>query len=146
MLRSRKGEKVGFIASAFDLGPHAGHIASLEEAKHHCTYLIVGLHVNPASERETKNRPIPSVSERYISAAACRFVDEVIPYETEKELVNLLQLIQPDMRFLGDDYRGKEFTGKELNIPVVYCSRKHNVSSSAMRERVVEEMKAKGKA
>jgi glycerol-3-phosphate cytidylyltransferase len=139
MIRSRVGLKVGITASSFDLGPHAGHIAMLEEAKRHCDYLIVALHVNPALERpEVKNKPEPTVSERYISAAANRFVDEVIPYETEAELINLIELIRPQIRFLGEDYKERDFTGKSLGIELYYCSRKHSASSSGLRKKIAE--------
>ena len=135
--------KRGFTASAFDLGPHAGHLAMLEEAKRHCDFLIVGLHVNPNGERDQKNKPLPSVSERCLNLVACKFVDQIIPYETEEELVNLIQLLQPDVRFLGEGYKDKEFTGKNLGIPIHYCSRKHQASSSGLRARVVAAEKAK---
>jgi glycerol-3-phosphate cytidylyltransferase len=131
--------KIGFTASAFDLGPHAGHLAMLKEARANCDYLIVGLHVNPATERDTKNKPIQSVSERYFQLKGCRYVDEVIPYETEEELLNLLLLVQPEVRFLGSDYMFKEFTGKEIaGIEIHFCKRSHNISSSALRNRIIE--------
>lgn len=129
---------IGFTASAFDLGPHAGHVAMLKEAKANCTLLIVGLHVNPAGERDVKNKPLPSVSERYLTIVSNRYVDEVIPYETEEELINLLQLIRPDVRFLGEDYIDKDFTGKDLGIKIHYCSRKHTTSSSGLRKKVCD--------
>lgn len=138
MLKSRAGQKVGFIASCFDLGPHAGHLVTLEEAKNNCSYLIVALQVDPSRDRAHKNKPIPTVSERYISVAACKFADEIIPYESEEELENLLKLLQPDIRFLGEDYRNKEFTGSKLPIPIHFCSRKHTVSSSGTRKKIHE--------
>jgi glycerol-3-phosphate cytidylyltransferase len=136
---------VGFTASAFDLGPHAGHVAMLKEAKSHCDLLIVALHVNPAGERDSKNKPLPSVSERYLTIATNRYVDEVIPYETEEELVNLIQLLRPDIRFLGEDYKDRDFTGKDLGIKIHYCSRKHTTSSSGLRKKVCDAMAHKVK-
>lgn len=126
--------KVGFIASCFDLGPHAGHVQTMREAKQHCDYLVAALHVDPNRERPVKNKPVQSVSERYFTLKACRYVDEVIPYETEAELLELLKLLNPDIRFLGDDYRGKPFTGQELGINIYFCSRIHSVSSSTIRK------------
>lgn len=128
--------KVGFIASCFDLGPHAGHVQTLKEAKNHCDHLVVALQVDPSRERATKNKPVQSVSERYLSLKGCRYVDEIIPYETEGELLELLKLLQPDVRFLGTDYIDKPFTGKELGIPIYYCARAHSVSSSRLRRLI----------
>lgn len=130
---------VGFTASSFDLGPHAGHIAMLKEAKLHCEYLIVGLQVNPSRERSEKNSTLPSLSERYIALKACRYVDEIIPYETEEELKNLLLLIHPNIRFLGEDYKDKEFTGSDiLDIKIHFCKRRHSISSSNLRDKIVQ--------
>lgn len=128
--------RVGFTASAFDLGPHAGHVAMLKEAKENCDHLIVALHVNPQMERAQKNAPLPSLSERYMTLKANRFVDEIIPYETEEELTQLLRLIWPDVRFIGEDYEAKEFTGRELGIPIHYCKRRHDISSSGLRAKI----------
>lgn len=130
--------KIGFIASCFDLGPHAGHVMTLKEAKAQCDWLIVALHVDPNSERDFKNKPIQSVSERYLTIKSNRYVDEVIPYETEAELIELLKLLNPSVRFLGDDYKGKTFSGIELNIPIYFCARRHSVSSSAIRKKIKE--------
>lgn len=128
----------GFLASSFDLGPHAGHMAMLKEARENCDHLVIGLHVNPKTERETKNIPIPSLSERYLTLTGCRYVDEIIPYETEEELLELLKLLMPDVRFLGSDYMGKEFTGKDLSLSVYYVDRHHNISSSGLRKQILE--------
>jgi glycerol-3-phosphate cytidylyltransferase len=127
---------VGFTASAFDLGPHAGHVAMLKEAKENCDYLIVALHVNPSVERAQKNAPLPSLSQRFITLKANRFVDEIIPYETESELADLIRLIWPDVRFIGEDYEIKDFTGKDIGIPIHYCKRRHEISSSGLRAKI----------
>lgn len=130
--------KIGFTASAFDLGPHAGHLAMLKEARANCDYLIVGLHVNPAQEREQKNKPVQTVMERYLQLKACRYVDEIVPYETEEELLQLLLLVCPNVRFLGSDYENKDFTGKNIEaIEIHYCKRYHGISSSALRKRLL---------
>jgi len=125
----------GFTASSFDL-LHAGHIAMLEEARSKCDYLIVGLHTDPTIDRPQKNKPVQTTFERYIQLRGCRFVDEIIPYDTEEDLVNLLKVIKPDLRILGEEYKDKEYTGKNLQIRVYYNKREHNFSSSELRERL----------
>lgn len=125
----------GFTASSFDL-LHSGHVAMLEEARTQCDYLIVGLHTDPTIDRPKKNRPVQTIFERYIQLKGCRFVDEIIPYDTEDDLINLLQVVKPQIRFIGEDYIGKPFTGSELSIKLIYTSRRHNFSTSALRARV----------
>ena len=125
----------GFTASAFDL-LHSGHIAMLEEARNQCDYLIVGLHTDPTIDRPSKNKPVQTTFERYMQLKGCKFVNEIIPYDTEEDLVNLLQVFKPDVRFIGEDYRGKPFSGNELDIPIIYTRRRHNFSTSNLRERV----------
>jgi len=127
----------GFTCSCFDL-LHAGHITMLEEAKQHCDYLIVGLQTDPTIDRQEKNAPIQSITERYIQLEALKVVDRIIPYSTEDELIQLLKLINPDVRFIGEEYRDKAFTGKDI-IPIHYNSRKHSMSTSDLRRRVSEE-------
>ena len=127
----------GFTCSCFDL-LHAGHITMLEEAKEHCDYLIVGLQTDPTIDRQEKNAPIQSITERYIQLEALKVVDRIIPYSTENELIQLLKLINPDVRFIGEEYRDKAFTGKDI-IPIHYNSRKHSMSTSDLRRRVSEE-------
>jgi glycerol-3-phosphate cytidylyltransferase len=124
----------GFTCSAFDL-LHAGHVSMLEEAKTQCDYLIAGLHTNPQTDRPEKNKPVQSVFERYIQLKGCKYVDEIIPYETEEDLLNLLKLTWPDVRIIGEEYREKHFTGKELPIKLYYNSRDHTFSSSELRKR-----------
>lgn len=126
----------GFTCSAFDLF-HAGHVAMLEEAKSQCDYLIVGLHINPNTDRQEKNRPIQSSFERYIQLKGCKYVDEIIPYDTEQDLMNLLQIIKPDIRILGEEYKDKDFTGRGLNIPLYFNTRRHSYSSSELRKRLI---------
>lgn len=126
----------GFICSAFDL-LHAGHILTLKECKQHCDHLIVGLQVNPHLERKGKNKPIQSIVERQIQLRGCRYVNDIIVYETEKDLEDILNIFQFDVRFLGEDYKeGKlPITGKDI-CPIVYISRKHPYSSTELRERI----------
>lgn len=126
--------KIGFTCSAFDL-LHPGHLAMLEEAKSQCDHLIVGLHINPQIERPTKNKPVETVLERVIRLRSCKFVDEIIPYETEEDLVNILKILKPNIRILGEEYKDKDFTGKGL-VPEYFNSRTHNYSSTALRKRL----------
>jgi len=127
--------KVGFTASTFDL-LHAGHIVMLQEAKTICDHLIVGLHVDPSTEREYKNTPIQTLVERYAQLAAVEYVDEIIPYETENDLLDILKMYPIDVRIIGEEYRDKDFTGKNLDMQIHYNKRRHDFSSSLLRERV----------
>lgn len=129
--------RVGFTASTFDLF-HAGHIVMLQEARSLCDYLIVGLLVDPTKDRpDTKNAPIQSVFERYVQVSSCRAVDEVIPFETEKDLVDMILTINPDIRIVGEEYKDTEHTGKGL-CPIHYNKRRHSFSSTDLRKRVAE--------
>jgi glycerol-3-phosphate cytidylyltransferase len=144
-----QGKKIGITFSQFDL-LHAGHIAMLAEAKNHCDYLIAGLQTNASIDRpDTKNPPIQSIVERQIQLAACRYVDEVVVYSTEQDLVDLLLILPVDVRILGVEYAEKEFTGKsecELrSIDLVFNGRDHSFSSSSLRKRVYDsETKKRG--
>ena len=134
-------KKIGITFSTFDM-LHAGHIAMLSEAKNHCDYLICGLQTDPTIDRpDTKNHPIQSIVERQIQLAACRYVDEVVVYQTEQDLVDLLLILPVDVRILGVEYCDKDFTGREAgvmrNIELVFNGRDHSFSSSSLRRRVV---------
>ena len=143
-----QGKKIGITFSAWDMF-HAGHVAMLSEAKNHCDYLICGLQTDPTIDRpDTKNRPIQSIVERQIQLAACRYVDEVVVYQTEQDLVDLLLILPLDIRVLGVEYQDKDFSGREecymRDIELVFNGRDHSFSSSSLRKRVVaaESMKA----
>ena len=136
------GKKIGITFSTFDLGPHAGHIAMLSEAKNHCDYLICGLQTDPTIDRpNTKNKPIQSIVERQIQLAACRYVDEVVVYQTEQDLIDLLLILPLDVRVLGVEYQDKEYTGRDecarREIECIFNTRDHSFSSSSLRKRVV---------
>ena len=136
------GKKIGITFSTFDLGPHAGHIAMLSEARKYCDYLIAGLQTDPTIDRPgTKNKPVQSIVERQIQLAATRFVDEIVVYETEKDLEDILLTLPLDVRILGIEYADKAFTGKEIcqrrGIEIIFNSRDHSFSSSSLRKRVV---------
>ena len=133
--------KVGFTASAFDL-LHAGHVLMLEEAKDVCDYLVVGLQLDPTIDRNTKNKPVQTVVERYIQLRACKFVDEIIPYVTEKDLEDILSSIPINVRILGEEYKNQDFTGRDIckkrGIDLYFNQRNHRFSSSDLRIRVAK--------
>lgn len=136
----QEGHKIGITFSTFDM-LHAGHVAMLSEAKNHCDYLIAGLQTDPTIDRpDTKNKPIQSIVERQIQLAACRYVDEVVVYQTEQDLIDLLLILPLDVRILGVEYEHSEFTGKEecfmRDIELVFNGRDHSFSSSSLRKRV----------
>jgi glycerol-3-phosphate cytidylyltransferase len=141
-----QGKRIGIVFSAFDL-LHAGHIAMLSEANNHCDYLIAALQTDPTIDRpDTKNRPVQSIVERQIQLAACRYVDEVVVYSTEQDLVDLLLILPVDVRILGVEYENRDFSGKQecltRGIEIIYNGRDHSFSSSNLRKRVYEsEMK-----
>ena len=136
-----QGLKIGFTASQWDL-LHAGHIAMLSEAKNHCDYLICGLQNNASWDRPEKNAPIQSIVERQISLSAVRFVDEVVVYNTEEDLKDIMLTLPIDVRILGIEYADKNFTGKDIckkrGIEIIYNSRDHSFSSSSLRKRVTD--------
>lgn len=133
--------KVGFTCSTFDL-LHAGHVIMLREAKEQCDYLICGLQVDPSVDRPEKNAPIQSVVERYTQLKAVGYVDEIIPYGTETDLEDILSMYTINVRILGEEYRDKDFTGKDIcrkrDIEIYFNKRDHRFSSSDLRARVAE--------
>ena len=136
----QEGKKIGITFSTFDM-LHAGHIAMLSEAKNHCDYLIAGLQTDPTIDRpDTKNKPIQSIVERQIQLSACRYVDEVVVYQTEQDLIDLLLILPLDVRILGVEYSNNEFTGRkecmQRGIELVFNRRDHSFSSSSLRKRV----------
>lgn len=136
MLNSNTNKKIGFTASSFDLF-HAGHVAMLMEAKSLCDHLIVGLLVDPTKDRpDTKNKPVQSVFERFMQVSACKYVDEVIPFESEKDLVDMILTINPDIRIVGEEYKGTDHTGVGL-CPIHYNKRRHSFSTTELRSRVI---------
>jgi glycerol-3-phosphate cytidylyltransferase len=137
-----KGLKIGITFSSFDL-LHAGHIAMLAECKNHCDYLIAALQTDPTIDRpDTKNKPIQSIVERQIQLSACRYVDNVVIYQTEQDLRDLLLILPIDVRILGVEYQDKPFTGEtecyNRGIELVFNDRDHSFSSSSLRKRVAD--------
>ena len=146
---NKDGKKIGITFSTFDM-LHAGHIAMLSEAKNHCDYLIAGLQTDPTLDRpDTKNKPIQSIVERQIQLSACRYVDEVVVYQTEQDLIDLLLILPLNVRILGVEYENKSFSGDaecyQRKIQLVFNGRDHSFSSSSLRKRVVEAESNKGK-
>jgi len=134
--------KTGFTCSTFDLF-HAGHIMMLKEARTQCDYLIVGLQTDPTIDRPLeKNKPVQSVFERYEQLKACKYVDEVLVYATEKDLVDILLSYPIDVRILGNEYEHKNFTGKnecvERGMQFYFNKRDHSFSTTELRQRVVD--------
>jgi glycerol-3-phosphate cytidylyltransferase len=135
--------KIGFTCSSFDLF-HSGHYLMLEDAKKQCDFLIVGIQTDPTLDKnyrlktngKNKNKPIQTFEERLIQVSGCKYIDKVIKYSTEQDLYNLLVEIKPDIRILGSDWEGKDFTGKDLNIPIYFHNRNHSYSTSNLRKRV----------
>lgn len=133
--------KIGFTCSCFDLF-HAGHIMMLKEARTRCDYLIVGLQTDPTIDRPEKNKPVQSVFERFVQVEACKYVDQVVPYATEKDLLDILQAYPIDVRIIGAEYITKDFTGKHLPIDIYYNTRNHSFSTTELRGRVLNASKA----
>lgn len=131
--------RIGFTCSAFDL-LHAGHVQMLREAKDQCDYLICGLQVDPALDRIEKNRPIQTLVERYIQLSACKYVDEIIPYESENDLKDILLTMPINVRILGVEYKHQEFTGRQIcvdrGIDLYFNKRDHDFSTSGLRKRI----------
>ena len=127
----------GLTAGSFDL-THCGHLIMFEECKKNCDWLVVALHINPQIDRKEKNRPIQTSFERYIQLKSCKFIDEIIPYDTEEDLYNLLVSIKPDVRFMGNDWQGKPNYSRDKlpGMKVIYNNREHSYSSSNLRERI----------
>ena len=128
---------IGFTCSTFDL-LHTGHILMLEEAKTQCDYLVCGLQIDPTVDRPEKNKPIQSLYERFIQLNAVKYVDAIIPYTTEEELLTILQTEGIDIRILGDEYQTKHFTGNNLDMDYYFNKRTHNYSTTELRRRVAD--------
>jgi len=136
MKQTKTKKIVGITFGSFDL-THAGHYLMFREAKEHCDYLIVGLHLDPSVERKNKNKPIQTLREREIQLRACKYIDKIVLYKTEADLVKILEKIKPDVRIIGEDWKGRNYTGKGLPIKMVFNSRKHNYSTTNLRTRII---------
>jgi len=142
-------KRVGITCSTFDL-LHAGHVQMLREAKSACDYLIVALQNDPSVDRPEKNSPVQNIVERQAQLAAIKYVDEILVYNTEQELLDILGMYQIDVKIMGEEYRDKEFTGKDLcrqrDIEFYFNRRDHRFSTTGLRERIVEREKIKSKS
>ena len=131
----------GITFSSFDLF-HSGHVAMLKEARANCDYMIVGLQTDPTLDRPEKNKPIQSVFERYVQLEGCKYIDEIIPYESEKDLTDIFLTYGIDVRFIGEEYKDKDFTAKQIcvdkNIKIHYNKRQHSFSTTNLRKRIKE--------
>ena len=132
--------KIGFTCSTFDL-LHAGHVQMLRDAKEQCDYLICGLQMDPSVDRPDKKKPpIQTIVERYTQLKAISYVDEIIPYALEKDLEDILEMYEIDIRTLGEEYREKDFTGKDIckrrDIEIHFNKRDHRFSTTDLRQRV----------
>jgi glycerol-3-phosphate cytidylyltransferase len=123
---------IGFTAGNFDL-LHPGYIYTFEEAKRNCDYFMVFLQRDPSETRFTKYKPVVPLYERYKTLMSIKYVDEVVTYQTEEDLIQLMEFYKPDVRILGDDYIGKRFTGDHLPIKVIYTTRSHNWSTTKIK-------------
>ena len=134
-----QGKKIGMTFSTFDV-LHAGHIIMLAEAKSRCDFLIVGLLSDPTIDRpDTKNKPVQTTLERWVQVAAVGSVDMIIPFDTERDLYDMLCFIKPNIRIVGEEYKDVEFTGKHIEgIEIFYNPRAHSFSTSELRERIVQ--------
>lgn len=131
----KEGLKIGFTASTFDL-LHAGHCIMLEESKNNCDFLVVGLLTDPTIDRpKTKMKPKQTTFERWVQASSIKSIDLLIPFDTEQDLLNILKVIEPEIRFVGEEYKGSEFTGFNLPIEIYYNNRKHNYSSTILKKK-----------
>ena len=136
--------KKGFTCGTFDLC-HAGHVLMFKECKQFCDYLIVGLQTDPTLDRHDKHKPIQSLEERQIQLEAIKYIDEIVIYATEKDLYELLAKneLGIDVRILGEDWKGKHFTGDDLPIETVFNSRSHTYSTSDLRQRILNAEKTR---
>ena len=132
----KDGKVVGFTASTFDL-MHAGHVIMLQEAKTQCDFLIVGLLTDPTRDRAEKNYPIQTSWERWIQAQALESVDRIIPFDTEEDLESMIKILKPDVRFVGEEYKGTEHTGHDIKgTKIIYNKRSHNYGSTQLRAKI----------
>jgi glycerol-3-phosphate cytidylyltransferase len=129
---------IGFTAGNFDL-LHPGYIYTFEEAKRHCDYFMVFLQRDPSETRFTKYKPVVPLYERYKTLMSIKYVDEVVTYQTEEDLIQLMEFYKPDVRILGDDYIGKRFTGDHLPIKVIYTTRSHNWSTTKIKDLITRQ-------
>lgn len=137
---------IGITCSTFDL-LHAGHIIMLDECKKYCDYLVCALQVDPTIDRKEKNKPVQTLVERYIQLDAVQYVDKIIPYNTEEELITIFSSLDLDVRIIGEEYKDKQFTGKDVclkrGIKIIYNKRDHDFSTTNLRQRIYNQESTK---
>jgi glycerol-3-phosphate cytidylyltransferase len=143
----KKNKKtIGITCSTFDL-LHAGHIIMLDECKKYCDYLVCALQVDPTIDRKEKNKPAQTLVERYIQLDAVQYVDKIIPYNTEEELITIFSSLDLDVRIIGEEYKDKQFTGKDVclkrGIKIIYNKRDHDFSTTNLRQRIYNQESTK---
>ena len=140
----KNGKRVGVTVGAFDLC-HAGHMLVFKEARKICDYLIVGLQSDPTIDRPEKNKPVMSLEERRIILEGIKYIDEIFVYDTEAELYDILKKNEfgIDVRIIGADWKGKQYTGHDLPIEIYFNERGHNFSTTELRRRICEAEKAR---
>lgn len=138
-LQDNLNKKIGFIAGCFDI-IHPGYIKMFEDSKKICNYLLIALQTDPTIDRPLKNKPVQTIDERKTIISSIRYVDEVIVYETEKDLYNILKNTKIDVRILGSDYKNKKYTGSDLNIPVYFHDRNHNWSATNLKNNIKKQI------
>jgi glycerol-3-phosphate cytidylyltransferase len=143
----KKNKKtIGITCSTFDL-LHAGHIIMLDECKKYCDYLVCALQVDPTIDRKEKNKPAQTLVERYIQLDAVQYVDKIIPYNTEEELITIFSSLDLDVRIIGEEYKDTQFTGKDVclkrGIKIIYNKRDHDFSTTSLRQRIYNQESTK---
>ena len=133
--RDTSSVKVGITVSTFDL-LHSGHTLMLNECRSRCDFLVVGLMTDPTIDRKNKMKPLQTTMERYIQLCGFKGVDLIVPLDTENDIINLLKILKPDIRFVGEEYKGVEFTGKDLGIEIYYNNRQHDYSSTKIKQKI----------
>ena len=142
IIENNPGKKIGFTCSCFDI-LHSGHVLMLKDASSQCDILVIGLQTDPTIDRPEKNKPIQSYDERLIMVQSIKYIDYILQYATEDDLLKILNRLNPSVRIIGSDWKGKKYTGYDLPIQMYWHNRTHNWSSSGLRKRIYEAEKEK---
>ena len=145
IIKKNPGKKIGFTCSCFDI-LHSGHVLMLKDASSQCDILVIGLQTDPTIDRPEKNKPIQSYDERLIMVQSIKYIDYILQYATEDDLLKILNRLNPSVRIIGSDWKGKKYTGYDLPIQMYWHNRTHNWSSSGLRKRIYEAEKEKNKS
>lgn len=145
IIENNPGKKIGFTCSCFDI-LHSGHVLMLKDASSQCDILVIGLQTDPTIDRPEKNKPIQSYDERLIMVQSIKYINYILQYATEDDLLKILNRLNPSVRIIGSDWKGKKYTGFDLPIQMYWHNRTHNWSSSGLRKRIYEAEKEKNKS